>query len=183
MKLKTTFSFETFSQNHSNARAPQTVRKRRFQSRKSVHFPNIIIRSMSASPSIHVNRVSQCFFVLFLFSYSRLNPRIKSKNLHINTINLHFEMRPIWILNMTTLYIEQVAEATKMADKWLPHLSFILLMVNSGRENNEHQLNFKCSMVKTLAFVSASFIVHVWKTNWFFSITSSHLPPTTKRKC
>ena len=77
-------------------------------------------------------------------------------------------MRPIWILNRTTLYIEQVAEATKMAEKWLPHLSFILLIVNSGRENNEHQLNFKCSMVKTLAFISASFNVHVWKTNWFF---------------
>ena len=77
-------------------------------------------------------------------------------------------MRPIWILNRTTLYIEQVAEATKMAEKWLPHLSFILLIVNSGRENNEHQLNFKCSMVKTLAFLSASFNVHVWKTNWFF---------------
>ena len=77
-------------------------------------------------------------------------------------------MRPIWILNMTTLYIEQVAEATKMAEKWLPHLSFILLIVNPGRENNEHQLNFKCSMVKTLAFVSASFIVHVWKKIDFF---------------
>ena len=57
--------------------------------------PFLYCCSMSASPSIHVNRVSQCFFVLFLFSYSRLNPRIKSKNLHINTINLHFEMRPI----------------------------------------------------------------------------------------
>ena len=77
-------------------------------------------------------------------------------------------MRPIWILNMTTLYIEQVAEATKMADKWLQHLSFILLIVNSGRENNEHQLNFKCSMVKTLPFISASFIVHVWKKIDFF---------------
>ena len=39
-------------------------------------------------------------------------------------------MRHIWILNRTTLYIEQVADATKMAEKWLQHLSYILLMVN-----------------------------------------------------
>ena len=77
-------------------------------------------------------------------------------------------MRHIWILNRTTLYIEQVADATKMAEKWLQHLSYILLIVNSLRKNNEHQLNFKCSMVKTLAFVSASFIVHVWKKIDFF---------------
>ena len=92
-------------------------------------------------------------------------------------------MRHIWILNMTTLYIEQVAEATKMAEKWLEHLSYILLIVNSGRENNEHQLNFKCSTVKTLAFVSVSFNVYVWKQIDFFPITRLHLPPITKRKC
>ena len=43
-------------------------------------------------------------------------------------------MRHIWILNRATLYIEQVAEATKMAEKWLQHLSYILLIVNSGRK-------------------------------------------------
>ena len=108
------------------------------------------------------------FHASFFSLTADLAPESREKNLHINTINFHFEMRPIWILNRTTLYIEQVAEAIKMAEKWLPHLSYILLIVNSGRENNEHQLNFKRSMVKTLAFISASFNVHVWKTNWFF---------------
>ena len=158
--------FQSFSRNHSNARASQTLRKRRFQSRKNVRFPNFM--SLGRCQLLHryiYTEWTNAFSCFSLFSYSRLSPRITTKkNFHMNTPNLNFKMRHIWILNNKSSKLR--------ANKWLQHFSGTLFIENSGRVNYEHQLDFKCS-----------FIVQVWKTNWFFTITSSHLPPITKRKC
>ena len=96
--------FHSFIRNHSNARAPQTVRKRRLQSRKSVHFPNFM--SLGRCQLLHryiYSEWTNAFSCFSLFSYSRLSPRITTKkNFHTITPNLNFKMRHIWILNNTS---------------------------------------------------------------------------------